>query len=77
MFTTPHHAKLIPARLVAERYDVCVRTIDRWLDQGILPPPVVINNRRYFYLADLEKLERASLRANATDNELTEPAPSG
>ena len=32
----------------AERRGVSVKTLDRWVEQGILPPPVRINNRKYF-----------------------------
>jgi hypothetical protein len=32
--------RLLPAKAVCARYgDVCVRTIDRWVITGILPPP--------------------------------------
>jgi hypothetical protein len=46
-----HSAKqvLLSDRQVAERYDVVVRTLERWdLDPAMgFPPPVRINRRRY------------------------------
>jgi hypothetical protein len=46
---------LLPARLVADRYKVSDRTVDRWLDDPRLafPRPIVINRRRYFRVAEL------------------------
>ena len=48
----------LPARALCERYSVSDRTIDRWLDAGILPPPVYINRRRYWLEEELERCER-------------------
>jgi DNA-binding transcriptional MerR regulator len=46
------------ARDVADEFNVTVRTIDRWVEQGILPPPITINKTRYWTRADLNSLER-------------------
>jgi DNA-binding transcriptional MerR regulator len=64
--------RLLPARAVRARYDVCAKTIDRWIEQGVLSEPVRINGRRYWYEHTLEKLERASVgsRSNTTDTEI-------
>jgi DNA-binding transcriptional MerR regulator len=40
--------KLMSSRALSERYGVACRTIDRWLEDKILPPPIVINRRRYW-----------------------------
>jgi hypothetical protein len=41
---------------VGRRYEKTVRTIDRWLDAGILPQPdLVIRGRRYWAAETLEK----------------------
>jgi hypothetical protein len=41
---------------VRKRYDnICQRTVDRWVANGTLPTPEIINGRRYF---DEEKLAR-------------------
>ena len=38
---------LIPTRKVAERFGVCMRTVERWVQAGILPQPTRINGRNY------------------------------
>jgi len=38
---------LDPTRVVAERHRVSVRTVERWTDAGILPPPLRINGRKF------------------------------
>ena len=48
----------LPTSALCERYSVSDRTIDRWLDAGILPPPVYINRRRYWLEEELERRER-------------------
>jgi len=41
--------KKLTSRQIRIRYgDVCQRTVDRWVKGGILPPPELINGRRYF-----------------------------
>ena len=44
----------LTARLVSEKYGVCIETINRWTKAGILRPPFWINGLRYW---DEEKLE--------------------
>jgi predicted site-specific integrase-resolvase len=39
-----------------------VRTIDRWLEQGILPPPLIINGRRYWDEQQIEERERERMK---------------
>jgi DNA-binding transcriptional MerR regulator len=59
--------RLLPAKAVCARYgDVCVRTIDRWVITGILPPPLVINHRRYWDEAQLEEREREGMTRRAS-----------
>jgi hypothetical protein len=57
----PVHEQLLPTRIVAMRFAVVIRTIDRWLldDKLKFPRPVVINNHRYFKLSEIEIWERA------------------
>lgn len=55
---------MLPTRKVRQRYgNVCQRTIDRWCGKGILPPPEIINGRRYFDLSEIERVERERLLA--------------
>jgi DNA-binding transcriptional MerR regulator len=50
--------KKLPARALCERYCVSDRTLDRWTEAGVLPPPMYIRGRRYWDLEQLERLER-------------------
>jgi hypothetical protein len=50
--------KMLPTRLVRERYSISDRTVDRWLAGGILPAPVRINGLRYWRQRELEQRER-------------------
>lgn len=50
--------KQLPTRALCERYSVSDRTIDRWLDAGILPSPIYVNRRRYWLEEELERRER-------------------
>jgi hypothetical protein len=34
-------------RKYAERHDVSTRTLDRWVEDGVLPEPKRIRNRKY------------------------------
>jgi hypothetical protein len=51
----------LPAVQVAERYSVCLKTLDRWLaDQKLkFPTPLVINRRRSWKISALESWERS------------------
>jgi hypothetical protein len=54
-------------RAIADRYDVTVRSVDRWKKNPKLqfpPPDLVINDREYRRLSTMEKWERR--RATAT-----------
>ena len=42
----PKH--LEPKRETARRFGVCTKTVDRWVDRGILGRPIKINGRDYF-----------------------------
>jgi hypothetical protein len=60
--TSPY--ELIGARGVADRYNISLRSVDRWLARKVIPPPIrVINARRYWLLADLEAADRAAMRS--------------
>jgi len=61
---------LIPTRLVAARYCVSPRTIERWVEDKDkklgFPKPMLINKRRYYREADLtawERLRASNVRA--------------
>jgi predicted DNA-binding transcriptional regulator AlpA len=47
-------SKKRPVRFFRARYDTGDRTVDRWVEAGILPKPVYINRIRYW---DEEELD--------------------
>jgi predicted DNA-binding transcriptional regulator AlpA len=51
--------KKLPTRRVMERYDVCDRTIDRWVADPHLnfPRPVRIKRRRYWDEDELDAFD--------------------
>jgi DNA-binding transcriptional MerR regulator len=48
----------LPARALCERYQISDRTLDRWTEAGVLPPPMYIRGRRYWDQEQIEQLER-------------------
>jgi hypothetical protein len=56
----PDSADLLPDPLVAERYQVHLRTLYRWDDRPALgfPKPIRINGRKYRRVNQLETWER-------------------
>jgi hypothetical protein len=51
--------RLLSARRVADRYSIHIRSIARWVSRKIIPPPdMVINDRRYWYEANLDAPDR-------------------
>jgi hypothetical protein len=63
--------KFVSKRAVADRYDVVIRTIDRWVKAGILPvPDLVINHRDYWHEESLDRHDRAAVVARAAAKDL-------
>jgi hypothetical protein len=60
MFTSTPAKRLLNRRAVSRRYgDKHSRTIKRWADLGVIPPPdVVINNQGYWDEAKLDHHDR-------------------
>ncbi len=57
---SPSATRLVPARAVASRYGISLRSVDRWLAKEVLPAPDrIVNGRRYWLLASLERADRA------------------
>ena len=50
--------RMLPTRLVCARYNITDRTVDRWVETGILPTPVRINGLRYWRQHELERRDR-------------------
>ncbi|SCB13402.1 hypothetical protein GA0061099_1001973 [Bradyrhizobium yuanmingense] len=52
--------RLIPARDVATRYGVHLRSIVRWVAMGVIPrPDQIINRRNYWWIDTLDAADRA------------------
>ncbi|WFU44200.1 DNA-binding protein [Bradyrhizobium sp. CB82] len=62
---------LIPTRQVAARYNVTLRSIDRWIRDPELgfPKPIQINTRNYFDEVELDDFDRQ--RALARNNKVS------
>jgi hypothetical protein len=57
-------AKKLPARKVCERYDICDRTLDRWVADPTLnfPKPMIVNRRRYWDQGELDEFDRSCVK---------------
>lgn len=55
---------LVSQRKLAERWGVCVKTVERReRDPAFkLPPPIVMNGRKYRWLSEIEAYERGLVR---------------
>ena len=71
MTVTQPSAQKLPIRLMRERYRVSSRTIDRWLENGLLPEPMRINRIRYWDLQELEVLDRERRAAFGSEGSCT------
>jgi hypothetical protein len=62
--------------MVAQRYGVCARTVERWLAHSGLnfPKPDVVHNRRYWWLSGLRDWDRAR-QTNRKDEKRNAPKP--
>ncbi len=59
---SPYARRLLPARKVAERYQVHLGSVARWVARGVIPPPTTTINRRHYW--DIDELDEAD-RARA------------
>jgi predicted site-specific integrase-resolvase len=51
----------VTVRYLCQRFGIVDRTVDRWVEVGILPKPIYINKIRYF---DLEEVDRRMANRN-------------
>jgi predicted DNA-binding transcriptional regulator AlpA len=65
---TPVQNRKLPTRALCERYGITTRTIDRWVEAGVLPQPFRINRARYWDEAELEAADRARMAAAEEGN---------
>ena len=57
--------RLLPLQQMCRRYGISARTIDRWLESGILPQPVWMGKVRFWRLGDLQQIERERIGVKA------------
>lgn len=55
--------RMLPMGQMCKRYGVTDRTIDRWLEQGLLPVPMRLNRYRYWRESELVQFERKCMAA--------------
>ena len=68
--------RTLRATYLTSRYSVDPRTIKRWKDTGVLPPPdLTINGIDYWFEATIERNERENLPAPAASRR-PRPPPS-
>ena len=66
-------SRVLPARAVADRYGVHLRSITRWVARGVIPPPdQIIVGRRYWLSKTLEEADRRrTIEAGATERPIS------
>ena len=71
---SPKMAARLPTGAVAARYGVTTRSVDRWWKDPDLnfPQPIIINQRKYWAVTDLEIWERQRVAENARRPQKTE-----
>jgi hypothetical protein len=52
-------AELDRTRTIAERHKVSIRTVERWVEAGILPQPLRIRGRKFWPRGTLAKTDTA------------------
>lgn len=68
-------SKLLHLRAVCIRYGISDRTVDRWVEAGVLPKPVYIRGRRYWSEKSLNERDEARLVvAQPADREMLDGA---
>jgi transposase len=48
MQTQPKTQRWFSKRQVAERYGVCMRTVERWAESGRFPRGIRLSNKRFY-----------------------------
>jgi hypothetical protein len=51
-------ARKLTCRALQEMYGVVDKTIDRWVQRGVLPEPMYINKRRYWDADEVAQRDR-------------------
>jgi hypothetical protein len=70
-------AELDRTRTLAERHKVSIRTIERWCEAGILPPPLRIRGRKFWPRGTLAKLDPPPAQRQTAQADPRRPARQG
>jgi hypothetical protein len=57
--------RLLPTSGVGARYNRSSRTIDRWVREGVIPPPRYIRGLKYWDEEELDRCDEARPRESA------------
>ena len=57
----------LTSKAVAERYDVTIRTVERWTDAGILSQPMRIHKVKYWDELEIEQMERVRMSQRTSE----------
>jgi predicted site-specific integrase-resolvase len=52
--TMPGGRRRISHSAAAALRGVNPKTLDRWVEAGLIPPPEIVNRRKYHFLADID-----------------------
>ena len=69
-------SRLVTRADVAQIFGVCIKTIDNYIDQGLLPQPVQFASREYWHPEDMRSFIDATFRRTAP-HEVDAPVPAG
>jgi hypothetical protein len=65
--------KKVTVRFLCQPYGIVDRTVDRWIETGVLPKPIYINKIRYF---DLQEVDERMANRNEGPPRVVRPTPS-
>jgi predicted site-specific integrase-resolvase len=54
--------QLLSTKKIADLNGVCVRTVERWIEAGVLPPPIRIRKRRFWPDGTMPRTDDAAAR---------------
>jgi DNA-binding transcriptional MerR regulator len=49
---------MLPIKPVCERYGITAQTVDRWLEQDLLPQPMRVRRYRYWSESELDEFDQ-------------------
>jgi hypothetical protein len=65
----PADGDLVPIGVLAKALGRSVRTMERWLERGLLPNPIKVNGQRYYAAGEVERIRQAAETSGAIDRQ--------